>query len=283
MRCPKSIVSRLRRFDMQARSRDGRGWKFELDGAPTDEEAGWLVAHGYFSYGRIGGGCDWIRLDRWPREPFPVICRDCPHPAHAGTCNAPICSCTYANICACGEMERVETALIWLQQQRNPARTSRYGYTSIAVLDFLVGMPWDEVARAYVEALRPSEVQVTSDGVLKSNARTWRVTVHLDDKERIEAIEQEVEVPLPDGIENGYEFERALAKRRGVDDRLDEAIGALVRGLRYFEDRDSYASDRLTGLRGCAERALEWLSPTIAKEVEERGAARVYDDRWEGE
>lgn len=86
------------------------------------------------------------------------------------------------------------------------------GYLSVEMLSFLRDQPWDDVARAYVTALRPSEVRV-STGELKSDAKPWRVTVIVDAAERITEISQEVEVELPPGIENGHALACELATR----------------------------------------------------------------------
>jgi hypothetical protein len=89
----------------------------------------------------------------------------------------------------------------------------RLGYLSIEVLTFLNGQPWDDVARAFVHALRPSEVRV-STGELKSDAKLWRVTVMVDRESRIIGIDQEVEVVLPDGFPHGHALACELDLRR---------------------------------------------------------------------
>lgn len=68
------------------------------------------------------------------------------------------------------------------------------GFTSIPVLEFLKGQPWDDRARNLVHALRPSSVR-TSTGALNCDSQTWRVTVVLtQDRKTIRSITQEVEV-----------------------------------------------------------------------------------------
>jgi len=57
--------------------------------------------------------------------------------------------------------------------------------------------------------LRPSVVRIVRDGVIKTDAIPWRVTVSLTKDDRVESIEQEVEVDLPEGVRNGYELDRA--------------------------------------------------------------------------
>jgi len=84
------------------------------------------------------------------------------------------------------------------------------GFTSIEVLPFLVGRPWDTIALAYVHALRPSTIRV-SNGMLKANARPWRVTV-LTEGNVITEITQEVEVGLPDGVANGWDLDMKVSR-----------------------------------------------------------------------
>lgn len=81
----------------------------------------------------------------------------------------------------------------------------RVGFTSIKVLEFLNGRPWDDIALAYVHGLRPDCIRVVI-GEEKCNANTWRVTVYVDDANKITGIRQEVEVWLPEGVENGHDL-----------------------------------------------------------------------------
>ena len=84
-------------------------------------------------------------------------------------------------------------------------RESRYGFTCIRVLQELDGKPWNEITKAYMRSLRPSRVRVVKEGeAMTTDARLWRVTVHLTSSERIRCIDQEVEVDLPDGVDHGY-------------------------------------------------------------------------------
>lgn len=76
-------------------------------------------------------------------------------------------------------------------------RPTRFGFTDIDVLPFLVGRPWDVHALAFVHALRPSYIRVTT-GEETCDSRTWRVTVTVDENDIIQKIRQEVEVGLPD-------------------------------------------------------------------------------------
>ncbi len=83
------------------------------------------------------------------------------------------------------------------------------GYICIEVLLFLKGKKWDEIALAYVHALRPSSIRVTN-GEIKTDSRVWRVTVCVNDKDVIDKIEQEVEVGLPAGVSHGHALGDAL-------------------------------------------------------------------------
>lgn len=83
--------------------------------------------------------------------------------------------------------------------------TSSRSYTSIDVLPFLTGRKIDKVVMGYLHALRPSYIQVSKGGFLM-NAIAWRVSILLDDNDKIKWIRQEVEVGLYEGVENGYEL-----------------------------------------------------------------------------
>lgn len=84
----------------------------------------------------------------------------------------------------------------------------------IDVLEFLRGRQWDDLVLAYVHALRPSSIRVTT-GKIKCDARSWRVTIIIDDNNVIENITQEVEVGLPDGVAHGEALKHAL--EYGID------------------------------------------------------------------
>lgn len=85
----------------------------------------------------------------------------------------------------------------------------RYGYTSIKVLEFLNGRPWDDIALAYVHALRPYAVRVVKGGET-CDAVQNRVTVYVDADNIITGMRQEVEVWLPDGVENGHDLGKRI-------------------------------------------------------------------------
>jgi deoxyribose-phosphate aldolase len=86
------------------------------------------------------------------------------------------------------------------------------------VLEFLKGMPWDVFAMNYVYGLRPSRVR-TSTGMLKCDAHVNRVTVMLEqDGVTIQSIEQEVEIGLLGGFDNGYDLDCELRARQEKED-----------------------------------------------------------------
>lgn len=99
------------------------------------------------------------------------------------------------------------------------SRFTRRGYTVITVLECLKGQPLDDYAYGLIESLRPSAVRV-SRGEIKTDAWTWRVTVMLKEEPPgtniIDEVFQEVEIGLPDGVNNGHEFRIAMHKR-GVE------------------------------------------------------------------
>jgi len=92
-----------------------------------------------------------------------------------------------------------------------------YGFTVVESLPFLKGRPWDDIALGYVHALRPTSVRVIAyrEGA-QLDSRTWRVTVHLDEKGNIRSIEQEVQVGLPDGHRSCRELNQLVGLRRAT-------------------------------------------------------------------
>ncbi len=89
------------------------------------------------------------------------------------------------------------------------------GFMVLEVLPMLKGMKWDDEALAIVHSLRPSCIRVT-DGRTKCDARTWRVTVYVDEENIIHYIEQEVEVGCPEGIECGQDLYDALYNKENI-------------------------------------------------------------------
>lgn len=90
------------------------------------------------------------------------------------------------------------------------------GYAVIPMLEFLKGLPWNELALNYVHALQPSRLRVTN-GCTTTDASPGRVTVYVNDDGVIENIEQEVSVGLR-GAKGPYDLLqqlRAAQKERG--------------------------------------------------------------------
>jgi hypothetical protein len=86
-----------------------------------------------------------------------------------------------------------------------PQHVNRISYSSVKALEFLNGRAWDDIALAYVHGLRPSAIRVTN-GEETCDSWPWRVTVYVDAQNLITGIRQEVEVWLPDGVENGHDL-----------------------------------------------------------------------------
>ena len=88
---------------------------------------------------------------------------------------------------------------------------SRKGFTVIEPLTFLHGKEWNDVALGFIHALRPSSLRVVKKGCVL-NSCCWRVTVWLTEDNRINRIDQEVSVGLPENIRNGHELSVAAKK-----------------------------------------------------------------------
>ena len=89
------------------------------------------------------------------------------------------------------------------------------GYITIEVLEFLKGRELDQISLAYISALNPHCVRVAKGGTTLESIM-GRITVFLDENDKIRLIQKEVTVPLPTGIENGHELYMALKKRQTI-------------------------------------------------------------------
>ena len=87
-------------------------------------------------------------------------------------------------------------------QEYIEVKTAHQSYTSISVLEFLNGLPFDDLAKVYISGLNPSSVRIIYDSE-HLDARTDRVTVYLDDNDTILKINQEIAIHLPDSIQHG--------------------------------------------------------------------------------
>jgi hypothetical protein len=106
--------------------------------------------------------------------------------------------------------------------------------TSIQVLDFLKGKPWDEIALAYCMALRPTKIRVSKNGV-HMDSQSGRITVWLAKGDKISSIDMEVSVPLPPGIRHGA----------ALDDAAN--YGYHSKEVKWHEDAESYLHDGING------------------------------------
>lgn len=81
-----------------------------------------------------------------------------------------------------------------------------YGSLTIEVLEFLKGLPFNNLTLAYIHGLRPSTIRV-SHGCICCDSMPNRVTVYLDDSDKIEKISQEINVGYGTGhvVANVYE------------------------------------------------------------------------------
>lgn len=109
----------------------------------------------------------------------------------------------------------------------------RFGFTSIRVLEFLNGRKLDDVVLAYVNGLRPSCIRICEDAA-HADARTWRVTIWVNENDIVKCINQEIEVWLPEGVRNGYALKHAL--KYGLDSEQvkwhdDDGIDCIIDGI----------------------------------------------------
>jgi len=107
-----------------------------------------------------------------------------------------------------------------------PERARAGCYTVIPVLEFLWGLPWNNLARNYVTALRPSRIRVTT-GRITLDAVRWRVTVYLEEDARtIQKISQEVKISSW-GAWNGSDLAKQAAyqKKHGTLEGYDRGDG----------------------------------------------------------
>jgi len=86
------------------------------------------------------------------------------------------------------------------------------GYTSIDVLPFLTGKPYDNLAWNWILALRPSCVRECRDGWVTLDACSNRVTIYIGKDNLIERISQEVSVGLI-GVHHGHDLEMATNQK----------------------------------------------------------------------
>jgi len=94
-------------------------------------------------------------------------------------------------------------------QVKKLKKAASFGYSCIRVLEFLNDRPFDDVAKGYIHALRPSNIRLIKNGIVKSDSVSWRVTIFLE-KGFIDKIEQEVQVGLYGDVKDGHDLELRL-------------------------------------------------------------------------
>lgn len=80
-----------------------------------------------------------------------------------------------------------------------PVKESVYSFTSVGVLPELIGEPWNEITMCYVLSLEPTAIRV-STGMVTLDGCVGRITVMVDDENKIQEIYKEVRIPVPDGM-----------------------------------------------------------------------------------
>ena len=81
-----------------------------------------------------------------------------------------------------------------------------YGQMSIEILQFLWGREWGPMALSFVLAENPECLRVSS-GALSLDCRPGRITVMVDKDGKIERIEKEIIINLPEGFTCGADVE----------------------------------------------------------------------------
>lgn len=101
------------------------------------------------------------------------------------------------------------------------------GVASIEVLEFLKGMPFDNLIVAWLYSLHPSMIRV-SYGEVCCDSYTDRVTVWLNADDTVEKITQEVVV----GYGCGYDIEQITqARKRGTEPQPAPSVIGHTAGL----------------------------------------------------
>ncbi len=121
----------------------------------------------------------------------------------------------------CDRLQQTDVAEKYYSEHRVKYEEQGGGFTVLRVLQFLEGLPFDNLAIAYIHALQPTCIRATF-GCVTCDAVTGRVTVFLDRSEgfddkvkkptpTIRKIEQEVQVLFG----SGYDVGRNLEWRKG--------------------------------------------------------------------
>lgn len=95
-------------------------------------------------------------------------------------------------------------------------RNQRSSLVCIEVLQFLKGHPWNEIALAFVTALEPTAIRVTTDWITADSC-CGRITIYVDESNNIKAIERECRVWLPEGAQHGYDLSASIHFKNRID------------------------------------------------------------------
>ena len=103
------------------------------------------------------------------------------------------------------------------------------GYTCLDILQDLYGQPWNNLSLNYVLAFKPTSIRVTA-GFVNLDARTGRVTVHLEEDNRtISSIGMEMAIGHYGSVSGGL-MDMALQyqKKHGSLDDYEHHRGPVV-------------------------------------------------------
>jgi len=113
---------------------------------------------------------------------------------------------------------------------RFDAISRRQGYTSIPVLPFLTGKPWNNLAINWMKALRTSDIRVTT-GFVTLDTCPWRVTVLIDENKIIKSITQEVDVGLI-GVHHGAHLNAVTKDPDFIWDNTSMSVNFNMNGVK---------------------------------------------------
>lgn len=144
-----------------------------------------------------------------------------------------------------------------------------YGYKTINILPELIGRQWDEISLGYVHAFKPSCIRVIPhNGMMTLDAMSRRVTVELNEQKRIKRINQEVEVMLPENIQNGEHLD--IAMEHGIDSPQAQ----------WYNDDSikGFVHDGINGryYKKCDEGLVEF--PEVKKDVALERYQKIFDE-----
>ena len=78
-------------------------------------------------------------------------------------------------------------------------KPSSWGSTSIEILPFLKGLPFNNLIIAYVQGMHPSNIRVTH-GTICCDSMNDRITIYLTEDNKVDRIDQEITVGYSTGF-----------------------------------------------------------------------------------